>query len=152
MRRVVTGEVDGKSRILEDGSAPETPFWEELWVTDVDAPLGYEPRLDTFSLEPPSGGTGWRVYAVPPETEMHKILEESAESNEVSDSKGYHKTKTLDYVYVLDGEITLELEDGSVKLHPGDCVVQRSTNHAWRNFNDQPVRLLTVMVSLPETD
>ena len=46
------------------------------------------------------------------------------------------------------GDITLELDDGSVLLHPGDCVVQRETNHSWRNDNDFPVRLVAVMVSL----
>jgi mannose-6-phosphate isomerase-like protein (cupin superfamily) len=149
MRRIVTGEVGGKSRIIEDGPASVTPFWDDLWTADPDQPLGYEPKVDTFSLEPPSGGTGWRVYAVPPDAEMHKILEENEEDNEVSDAKGYHKTNTLDYVYVLDGDITLELEEGAVKLEPGDCVVQRGTNHAWRNHHEHPVRLLTVMVSLP---
>ena len=40
----------------------------------------------------------------------------------------------------------LELDDGSTVLQPGDCVVQRETNHAWRNHNDHPVRLLVVVV------
>jgi mannose-6-phosphate isomerase-like protein (cupin superfamily) len=145
----VTGEVGGKSQIIADGPAMETPFWDDLWVADPADPLGHEPRSDTFSLEPPSGGTGWRVYAVPPDGEMQKILEEREGDNEVSDVKGYHRTNTLDYVYVLDGEITLELEDGSVELKAGDCVVQRGTNHAWRNRRNEPVRLLTVMVSQP---
>ena len=38
---------------------------------------------------------------------------------------------------------------GEVVLHPGDCVVQRATNHAWHNYNDTPVRLLAVLLGLP---
>src|SRR5271168_2298350 len=144
MRRIVTGEVEGRSRIIEDGPAPETPFWDDLWVAEPNQPLGYEPKDDSFSLEPPSGGTGWRVYAVPPDTEKRKILHQRGADNETCDSKGFHKTHTLDYVYVLDGDITLEMEDGVVDLKSGDCVVQRGTIHAWRNHHDRPVRLLIV--------
>jgi mannose-6-phosphate isomerase-like protein (cupin superfamily) len=48
---------------------------------------------------------------------------------------------------VLEGDITLELDTGEVDLHPGDCVVQRGTRHAWRNRADQPVRMVAVMLS-----
>jgi mannose-6-phosphate isomerase-like protein (cupin superfamily) len=41
------------------------------------------------------------------------------------------------------------MEDGEVLLQPGDCVVQRGTNHAWRNTNATPVKLLGVMTALP---
>jgi mannose-6-phosphate isomerase-like protein (cupin superfamily) len=148
VRRVVTEEVNGRSGILIDGPGPTTPFWDELWVTDPTDPLGREPGDAEMTLEPPTNGTGWRIYAVPPDTKMRQILDEAPADNGISDSDGYHKTKTVDYVYVLDGDITLELEDGSVDLHPGDCVVQRATNHAWRNASETPVRLLTVMLAL----
>ena len=64
------------------------------------------------------------------------------------DADGFHQTDTVDYVFILDGDVTLELDDSSVVLHPGDCVVQRATNHAWRNHGDTPIRLLAVMVAL----
>ncbi len=60
----------------------------------------------------------------------------------------FHRTNTLDYVLILDGEITLELDQGSVRLGPGDCVVQRTTNHARRNESGMPVRMAVVMVWL----
>jgi quercetin dioxygenase-like cupin family protein len=45
-----------------------------------------------------------------------------------------HRTQSLDYGIVLEGEIELELDDGSVSiLKSGDVAVQRATNHAWRN-------------------
>jgi quercetin dioxygenase-like cupin family protein len=64
------------------------------------------------------------------------------------DSEGFHRTPTLDYVYVLDGPVELVLDDTSVVVEPGDCVVQRGTNHAWRNHGTEPIRLLAVMIGV----
>jgi uncharacterized cupin superfamily protein len=66
------------------------------------------------------------------------------------EASGFHRTDTLDYVMVLDGEVTLELDRGEVALGPGDCVVQRATRHAWRNRSGRPVKLAVVMLRLPE--
>ena len=51
---------------------------------------------------------------------------------------------------ILDGEVTLAVDEGTVDLETGDCVVQRGTNHAWRNQSGRPVRMLVVMVSTKE--
>ena len=51
-----------------------------------------------------------------------------------------HRTKTLDYVVVIEGELTLLLEDSEVTLKPGSVVVQRGTNHAWENRSDKIAR------------
>ena len=61
---------------------------------------------------------------------------------------GFHRTDTLDYVMILDGAVTLELDRGAVTLGPGDCVVQRATRHAWRNRTGRPVKMAVVMVRL----
>jgi hypothetical protein len=39
---------------------------------------------------------------------------------------------------MLEGDIPLKHDDGEVNLKPGDCVVQRGANHAWRNSGDTP--------------
>jgi uncharacterized cupin superfamily protein len=44
-----------------------------------------------------------------------------------------HRTRTLDYVVVIEGELVLILDDSEVVLTPGDVVVQRGTDHAWEN-------------------
>jgi quercetin dioxygenase-like cupin family protein len=44
-----------------------------------------------------------------------------------------HRTRTLDYVIVIEGELTLILDDSEVTLAAGDVVVQRGTDHAWEN-------------------
>jgi len=130
IRRVITGDVDGRSRVIVDGPAHEVGAIDEIWASSPDTPLGVDPTEWDITLEPPAGGVRFRVASIPP------------------NSPRFHVTNTVDYLYVLDGDITLELDDGSVLLHPGDCVVQRETNHSWRNDNGFPVRLVAVMVSL----
>ena len=51
-----------------------------------------------------------------------------------------HRTRTLDYVVLVEGELVLILDDGEVILKPGDVVVQRGTDHAWENRSDTIAR------------
>lgn len=45
-----------------------------------------------------------------------------------------HRTVSLDYGIVLDGEIDCVLDSGETKkMVKGDCAIQRGTMHAWRN-------------------
>lgn len=45
-----------------------------------------------------------------------------------------HRSFSIDYGIVLSGQLELELDGGEVvSLEPGDIVVQRGTNHLWRN-------------------
>ena len=45
-----------------------------------------------------------------------------------------HRTQSLDYGVVLEGELELILDDGVKKiLKRGDVAVQRATIHGWRN-------------------
>jgi mannose-6-phosphate isomerase-like protein (cupin superfamily) len=145
VRRVVTGVVDGVSRIVEDGPAPRATGWDNLWVASPDEPLGHDPG-DGGTMAFSAGSVHWRVFDVPPEAVLRKMLE--ASQSDLVTPDGFHRTNTIDYVYVLDGAITLQLEEGEVALEPGDCVVQRFTNHAWHNYGEAPVRLLAVMVGL----
>jgi len=58
-----------------------------------------------------------------------------------------HRTRSIDYGIVLEGEISMELDGGSVTyLKAGDVVVQRGTNHLWHNHRDQPCRMAFVLV------
>ena len=59
-----------------------------------------------------------------------------------------HRTQSLDYGVVLEGEIDLELDDGSVThLKAGDIVVQRGTMHAWSNSGAGWSRMLFVLTA-----
>lgn len=45
-----------------------------------------------------------------------------------------HRTVSLDYGVVLEGEVELVLDSGEARrLRRGDVCVQRGTNHVWRN-------------------
>ena len=58
-----------------------------------------------------------------------------------------HRTVSLDYGVVLEGEVELVLDSGEVRLlKRGDVAIQRGTNHAWRNASDtQWARMLYVL-------
>jgi quercetin dioxygenase-like cupin family protein len=58
-----------------------------------------------------------------------------------------HRTVSLDYGVVLEGEVELVLDSGEVRLMKrGDVAVQRGTNHAWRNASEtQWARMLYVL-------
>jgi mannose-6-phosphate isomerase-like protein (cupin superfamily) len=148
VRRVVTGIDDGgRSTFLSDGDAYGGDAWAEVWLTDpalgLDAVV--DPRFGVGVLEPPAGGTVFRVFHVPPDAQMREAMSHS--TVEGIESDGFHTTQTVDYVMVLDGEVSLELDTGEVLLKPGDCIVQRGTRHAWRNRSDGPVKMMAVMIS-----
>jgi mannose-6-phosphate isomerase-like protein (cupin superfamily) len=63
------------------------------------------------------------------------------------DHPGMHTTDTIDFEYVISGEVWLELDDGvEVHLCPGDTVVQNGTRHAWRNKGTEPCRMVVCML------
>lgn len=51
-----------------------------------------------------------------------------------------HRTVSLDYGVVLEGEVELVLDSGETRLMKrGDVAVQRGTNHAWKNVTPDTV-------------
>jgi quercetin dioxygenase-like cupin family protein len=58
-----------------------------------------------------------------------------------------HRTQSLDYGVVLEGQIELILEEGEPTLmHRGDVAVQRATMHGWRNPSETEwARMLFVL-------
>jgi len=57
-----------------------------------------------------------------------------------------HKTKTVDYIILLEGEVTLLLDEDEVDLKPFDVVIQRGTNHAWINKGANPALLAAILI------
>ncbi len=133
-RRVVTGhDARGKSIVLSDGPPPQHhPMhgldvgadFHEVW-SDADArpeltsAVAREPNERPFTLMPATGHL-LRVLVVYP-------------LNDGGKRTVMHRTRTLDYVVVIEGELVLILDDSEVILAPGDVVVQRGTDHAWEN-------------------
>ncbi len=61
-----------------------------------------------------------------------------------------HRTNSIDYGIILEGEIELELEDGAKRtVRQGGIVVQRGTNHLWRNTTDKVCRIAFVLIEAP---
>jgi uncharacterized cupin superfamily protein len=57
-----------------------------------------------------------------------------------------HRTETIDYVVVMEGEIEMEMDDSTIVLRAGDVLVQRGTHHAWINRSGAPARVAFVLV------
>lgn len=61
-----------------------------------------------------------------------------------------HRTNSIDYGIVLKGEIELELDDGVKKtVREGGVIVQRGTNHLWRNTTDEVTRIAFILIEAP---
>lgn len=45
-----------------------------------------------------------------------------------------HRTVSVNYNFIIEGELEIMLDSGETRLmKPGDVLVQRAINHAWRN-------------------
>lgn len=159
LRRIVTGhDAEGKSMVVIDG--PPTPFGA-FWQTEgspADNTTAGDAGKAVHTLEPPPAGTIFRYALIPPEdpnaspaereAAMAKMFAEIGAEHCRPDTRrhpGMHKTRTIDYVIVLQGEVTLLLDKGEVDLKPFDVVVQRGTNHAWVNKGREPVLIAAVL-------
>jgi quercetin dioxygenase-like cupin family protein len=141
IRRVVTGVgPDGRSIFLSDGevvASPTSPGVEiaELWATS-EMPASNTGSADSarqrHSLLPDPSGTLLRIFEVEPQDPKSDL--------------GFHTTDTVDYIYVIHGEIHALVEGGERLLREGDVLVQRGTHHAWSNRSGRPCRLLAVMM------
>ena len=164
-RRVVTENVNGKAVVQSDQalSAYEfktVPGYEHtlIWVNPTTPDLSQKQIFDQYpdSVVPGPGGTSLHFVTFPPgsvfvdpcfdgpaaQEEALVRLRGLADHFEKEDP-GMHKTNTVDYSVVYDGEMWLELDDGkTLYLKRGDVVVQNGTRHAWRNKGTQPVTML----------
>jgi quercetin dioxygenase-like cupin family protein len=63
-------------------------------------------------------------------------------------SSPMHRSFSIDYGIILSGTVELELEGGAViTASAGDVVVQRGTNHLWRNpSTDTVCRIAFVLI------
>lgn len=174
VRRVVTGH-DGQGRavFLEDGPVPRVqriggpggPLFFEVWNTGatpapIDRASG-EPPEAGIQLAPPRNGTRIRVLDIPPEDASFETLtpaqakahfaevgaaDASSHSGSGSRHAFMHRTETIDYGIMLEGELTLILDVGETIVRAGDIVIQRGTNHGWANRSGRPCRIAFVLI------
>jgi uncharacterized cupin superfamily protein len=57
-----------------------------------------------------------------------------------------HRTETIDYAIVLNGEITMLLDESEVLLKAGDILVQCGTNHAWVNRSNASCSVAFILI------
>jgi hypothetical protein len=169
IRRVVTGDdAKGNSRIVEDApvtsvrNVPARPGYRavNVWRTEEtpariragDAVAKHEGIL------PPRNGTILRIIDFPPEprdeAELRRqldatfggIYKDAAHDRRAGKHPGMHRTETVDYAIVLEGEIWAVMDEGETLLRAGDVLVQRGTNHAWANRSERTARIAFVLI------
>lgn len=174
IRRVVTGH-DGQGRaiIQEDGPVARMqriggdigPMFHEVWNTratpaPIDADSG-EPAEEGIVLAPPEGGTRIRVLDIPPEGDgIRNMTPEEAAAHFAEVGAGHasnaakagakhalmHRTETIDYGIVLEGELVLIMDEGETTVRAGDIVIQRGTNHGWANRSGANCRIAFILI------
>lgn len=174
IRRVVTGhDAAGKAVFVSDAkvspvtlaSLPGLEF-HQLWGADQASrypDTGTAPRFKTYF--PPVGGVRFGIFTVPPDApasgdaaegdasdgaalvaELEQKLPGLAQYLE-AEEPGMHTTPTTDFEVVLSGHVILELDNGkTVRLGPGDTVVQNGTRHRWRNDGTVPAVVAAFLV------
>jgi mannose-6-phosphate isomerase-like protein (cupin superfamily) len=70
----------------------------------------------------------------------------SSFSGEGSRHAHMHRTETIDYGIVLEGELVLIMDEGETTVRAGDIVVQRGTNHGWANRSDRNCRIAFILI------
>ena len=172
IHRVVTGhDADGKAIVSIDGRLPTVveltaipgTVFHEVWQTCTNpAPLdnGADPSTGPLLLPPPKQGTRIRFVDIPPDTSefvedgamhMQQAFAQLGDAKASTVQAGsphplMHRTESIDYGVVIEGEMTLVLDQSEVLLKPGSVVVQRGTNHAWANRSGRPCRMLFVLI------
>lgn len=171
IHRVVTGhDAAGRAVVVSSGplamvhalqAIPGTVF-HEVWNTGAGPVIdnGPDPTPGGLTLPPPAGGTRIRFVDMPPDSPeflLHGAARMGAAFAEIGDSRAstvagdsphplMHRTETIDYGIVIEGDMVLVLDTGEVMLRPGSVVIQRGTNHAWANRSGKPCRMLFILI------
>ena len=143
IRRVVTGhDAANVAKVVIDAPATNAKFPQPglvstmMWCTDsapATMPVGEKPEdmgARILGTAPPKQGTRFAVIDFPPGNHPHM-----------------HRTETIDYVIVIEGQIEMDMDDSTVVLKAGDIMIQRGTNHSWSVRGNEPCVLAAVLVS-----
>ena len=133
VRRVVTGhDADGRAIFLMDDEVEEGRLGAQIWSTaEIPADNLDESDGGRREIGITAPGSAIRVMCIDP---GHR--------------SPMHRTQSIDYGVVLEGEIDLELDDGATRtVRAGDIVVQRGTIHAWVNNSAAPCRIVFILTA-----
>ena len=165
-RRIVTGhDAQGKAVALYD--APLQAIQRSAggngmtlcWVTGefpVDMASAADRAQTKVGVPPPANGTIFRIVDFAPAptggygaVDHHQILLNMGidpATQGYARHENTHRTRTIDYAIVLDGEIDMLLDDTEVHVKAGDILVQQGTNHAWVNNSGKPCRIAFILI------
>ena len=151
-RRIITGhDAEGKAVALFDaplkaiqrsaGGNGMTMLGDDEFPVDMASPAD---RAQTkVGVPPPANGTIFRIVDFAPTptggygaVDHHQILLNMGidpATQGYARHENTHRTRTIDYAIVLEGEIDMLLDDTEVHVKAGDVLVQQGTNHAWVN-------------------
>lgn len=171
VRRIVTGhDSEGRSIIQEDGPPARVvtlgggsgTTFHEVWNTrSTPAPIDRtsgEPAEPGVLLLPPDSGTRIRILDIPPDDgsiaalpreAVRALFEAIGAGHALAENPPHplmHRTETVDYGIVLEGELVLILDESETVVRAGDIVVQRGTSHAWANRSASPARIAFVLI------
>jgi mannose-6-phosphate isomerase-like protein (cupin superfamily) len=162
-RRIVTGhDSAGKAVVLFDDAVTAKQRGGNgitlFWVTGefpVDAAVSADRAQTPVGVPPPANGTIFRVVDFGPAS-PHAAPVDHAQILRAMGidpaTQGYarhantHRTRTIDYAIVLDGEIDMLLDDAEIHVKAGDVLVQQATNHAWVNNGSKPCRIAFILI------
>lgn len=137
IRRVVTGHNEkGQSCVKWDSelkTVPGRPGFSQvpLWATkELPARLTEEDPGQWESGTTIANGSVFRIVRYEPGV-----------------TKRWHKTDSIDYAVVLQGEIIMQLDDGEVRLKAGDVIIQRATMHNWENRGQVPCIVAFILIA-----
>jgi mannose-6-phosphate isomerase-like protein (cupin superfamily) len=173
IRRVVTGtDAQGRSRVLFDGPAPNvnpgavapSAGMTELWVfhtcpapiagerDDGNLPFNFEPppegghlRIVQSAARPPGYDPALDKTAVPLHAPRQRPGGTWDRGGQNAFSSPVHRSHTVDYGVVLEGERVLLLDDGERAMKPGDVVVQLGNWHGWTNPREPSLMAFIMM-------
>ena len=167
-RRVVTGfDERGESIIISDGYVKNKMEKDtrpgvsltNIWHTSefpIEMNADIERVDEEFIMFPQSNETICRISSFEPDKRYQNDAYDSTSyfsdldaGDTLVKSKRHpfmHKSRTVDYAIILEGEITLLLDSQEVTLGAGDIVVQRGTNHAWVNNGDKLCRVCFILM------
>ena len=135
-----------------------------VWVTDAtpaDISTAADPTQREIGVAPPASGSILRIVDFPPEPRNGATIDNAAMKKEMGLDPAHggakparhyamHRTRSIDYALVLEGEIDMLLDDSEVHLRAGDILVQQGTNHAWANLGSAPCRIAFVLIDAEE--
>jgi len=162
-RRIVTGhDARGKAIVLFDDMATAKQRGANgitlFWVTSefpVDATGAADRAQTPVGLPLPGNGTVFRVVDFAPASphaspvdhvEILRAMGIDPATQGYGRHANTHRTRTIDYAIVLDGEIDMLLDDSEIHVKAGDVLVQQATNHAWVNNGTKPCRIAFILI------